>query len=403
MQVLITDGNQRSTLAVTRSLGRRGIGVLVGEENKTSLASSSRYCSTHITYPSAYKDSRRFCHFLLEFLQRGSVDMVIPMTDVTTYLMTLEGKKFEQYAKFVTPSFDIFDFISNKWAVLKHAEEIGIPIPKTFFIEGTGELVEILDRLSYPVVVKAARSWVIRGNGWLRTSVNYAGSEQELLRLYRKDEYVRYPSLVQERVIGPGMGLFVLFNHGELVAVFSHKRLREKPPSGGVSVLRESIPVDASLKEYAVKLLQPLGWHGVAMMEYKLDQRTGRPVLIEVNGRFWGSLELAIKSGVDFPYLLYQLGIGSAVEVPRTYQIGVKSRWLLGDLDHLLLRLIKKEQHLNLTEGFPSRIKTLLQFMKFYETGLNDKILALKDPGPFLYEASHYFTNFYTREKAVNE
>src|SRR5205085_6819270 len=98
--------------------------------------------------------------------------------------------------------------------------------------------------------------------------------------------------------------VFALFDRGALVADFAHRRLREKPPAGGASVLSESAPVDPCLREQVVRLLGSIGWHGVAMVEYKHDLRSGATVLMEVNGRFWGSLQLAVDAGVDFPFLL---------------------------------------------------------------------------------------------------
>src|SRR5262249_38745780 len=149
------------------------------------------------------------------------------------------------------------------------------------------------------------------------------------------------PSLVQQRIVGPGVGVFVLFDRGEIVADFAHRRLREKPPSGGASVLSESAPVDRALRDDARRLLGPLQWHGVAMLEYKQDQAGGGSYLMEVNGRFWGSLQLAIDAGVDFPHLACQLATGQRPAIDRPYAIGVKNRWLAGDLDHLLLRLFR--------------------------------------------------------------
>jgi predicted ATP-grasp superfamily ATP-dependent carboligase len=403
MPVFVTDGDQRATLAVTRSLGRRGIEVLVGEERASSLSSSSRYCTEHVTYPSPLHSPDRFYHFFLEFLQKTSVDVVLPITDLTTHLVLPHKKEIEQHTRLPMPHFEAFDFVSNKWKVLQHAEEIGIPIPKTYFVEGIESLPAIRDQIEYPVVVKGGRSRIRTEKGWLLTNVHYAKSPEELIQLYRGEQYLQYPSLIQERILGPGLGLFVLFNQGELVTVFSHKRLREKPPSGGVSVLRESIPVHPDLREQAVRLFQPLRWHGVAMMEYKLDQRTGRAVLIEINGRFWGSLDLAIAAGVDFPYLLYRVAVREDIDAPQAYRVSVKSRWLLGDLDHLLLRLFRKDQDLNLPEGSPSRIGALLRFLKFYEPGLYYEVLSLRDLRPFIYEVSQYLRSFNGKREAIKE
>jgi len=403
MRVFVTDGDQRATLAVTRSLGKRGIEVLVGEEHEKSLASSSRYCAEHITYPSPHKHLEDFCEFLLDFSRKASVDIVLPITDATTYLTSFHKKELEQYTRLPIPEFKTFDFVSNKWMLLRYAQDVGIPIPTTYFIDGLQSLSAILNQLEYPIVVKGGRSRIPLGEGWILTNVHYVASEEELLQLYRQKRYLRYPSLVQERIVGPGMGLFVLFNHGELVTTFSHRRLREKPPSGGISVLRESTPVCPDLMDQAVRLLRPLGWHGVAMLEYKLDERTAQPILMEVNGRFWGSLDLAIASGMDFPYLLYKMAIGDDIEVPEAYHVGVKSRWLLGDLDHLLTRLFRKDQELNLPKGFPSKIKTLLQFLKFYEPRLHYEILSLSDPRPFIYELRQYLAQLHSQNGTFNE
>ena len=390
MKVLVTDGDQRPSLAVTRSLGKRGIEVLVGEEKKDSLASYSKYCSGRVVYPSPYNNPEGFNQFLMEFVRQARIDMVVPITDVAMHLVSQYKKDLQNFTKLPIPEFEAFDFASNKSSLLKYAREQGIPIPNTYFIEGPDSLKAALNQVTYPVVVKPGRSRIPTEGGWIHTQVHYAESEEELIRLYETQPYLRFPSMIQERITGPGVGLFVLFNRGELVTAFSHRRLKEKPPSGGVSVLCESIPVDPNLKEQAVGLFKSLGWHGVAMMEYKLDQRTGTPLLMEVNGRFWGSLQLAIDAGMDFPYLLFRLATEGRVEAPQSYRVGVKSRWLLGDLDHLILRIFKKDQDLHLPSGFPSRTKTLIQFLKFYQPGLHDEILSLKDPRPFLYELKEY-------------
>jgi len=162
------------------------------------------------------------------------------------------------------------------------------------------------------------------------TVVQYVYSRTDLAQLYKDTAYLAsYPSLIQERIVGPGMGVFVLCDRGQLVATFAHRRVREKPPSGGQSVLCESVALDPRLTNEAKRLLEPLGWHGVAMLEYKQDCRTARTVLMEVNGRFWGSLQLAVDAGVDFPYLCCQLAMGYPLSLPPAYRIGVKSRWLL--------------------------------------------------------------------------
>jgi predicted ATP-grasp superfamily ATP-dependent carboligase len=391
MKAFVTDGDERPALAITRSLGRRGVSVLVGEEHPVSLASSSKYCVRHVTYPSPYRDPEAFRHFLIGFIKREKVDVIVPVTDVTTHSISLNQEELKGHSAIAAPPFGAFEFVANKWGLLQHAAKCGIPIPRTDFVDGITGLKDQVDQLEYPAVVKPVRSRILTNRGWLRASVHYAHSKLDLWRLYHENEYLASsPSLIQERIAGPGMGIFVLFDHGRLVAGFGHRRLREKPPSGGVSVLRESVPLDPHLRDHALRLLAPLGWHGVAMMEYKQDRRTGKLFLMEVNGRFWGSLQLAIDAGVDFPYLLHQLALGHRLEVPQVYRVGVKSRWLLGDLDHLLLRLFKANRDLHLPDSAPSKLRTLSNFLKLVEPGLRYEVVDHKDLRPFLYELYQY-------------
>src|SRR5258708_15412195 len=137
-------------------------------------------------------------------------------------------------------------------------------------------------------------------------------------------------------------------------------------------------------------MLGALGWHGVAMMEYKEDRRPGELVLMEVNGRFWGSLELAVEAGVDFPFLTFQLAQGIRPAAPPAYSVGVKNRWLLGDVDHLMLRLARSAQALDLPDGAPSTARTLLNFLKVVEPQHPYEVLSATDWKPFAHELWHY-------------
>jgi predicted ATP-grasp superfamily ATP-dependent carboligase len=389
MKAFVTDGSQRPALAITRSLGRRGISVLVGDERPASLASSSKYCSGHVTYPSPYRTPDAFDRFLSELVARERVDVVIPVTDVTTHAVATGRESLTRDSALAAPSLAAFDFISDKWNVVERAARYGIPTPRTYFVDGVAGLRAVLDRVEYPAVVKPVRSRIRAADGWASTSVQYAWSASDLSRLYRETDYLSsYPSLIQERIVGPGVGVFVLCRHGQVVCAFAHRRLREKPPSGGVSVLCESAALDPELRDQAMRLLGPLGWHGVAMIEYKQDRRTGRFYLMEVNGRFWGSLQLAIDAGVDFPYLSFQLAAGGPVEPPATYKVGVRSRWLLGDLDHLWLRLSRSDR--DLPPGTPSKPAALLEFLKFVAPGLRYDVISRDDPQPMLYELQQY-------------
>jgi predicted ATP-grasp superfamily ATP-dependent carboligase len=386
MNVFVTDGNQRAALAITRSLGRRGMSVVVGEEDPTFLAGTSRYCARRVVYPSPYQDPEAFERFMSRLVVRERLDVVIPVSDVTTHAIAKNQDELRAHAALAVPPFDAFERLTDKASLMQWARRCGIPIPVTHVVDGIAALRSIQDQIAFPVVVKSTRSRIRTPNGWLGGGVHYVSNQTELRKTYAERSYLTsYPSLIQERIVGAGMGVFVLCDRGRVKTVFQHLRVREQPPSGGVSVLAESQPVEATLREQATRLLEPLGWHGVAMLEYKRDDRTGTPVLMEVNGRFWGSLQLAIDSGVDFPLMSCELALGRRVSLPASYLVGHRTRWWVGDLDHLLLRLRDRSD-----AGGPSKLRSILEFVRSSAPGIRNEIMRVDDPLPACRELWHF-------------
>ncbi len=391
MRVLVTDGNERAALAVTRALGREQVEVFVGAESPRSLAGFSRYCRKRIVYPSPYQQPERFVTCLLEAVRAHQIDALFPISDIAMHVLGPEKSRFKLQTHIPTPSAEVFQEISDKYRLMRQAVVEGVSIPDTIFVPD-GDLDAVSERITeFPVVVKPGCSLVKEGSRWTKTSVCYAESREELARLYRDRAYLRQPSLIQRRVIGEGQGLFVLMQEGKPLGMFAHRRVRERPPSGGVSVLRESISLPKTMVESTLKLLQRVKWHGVAMVEFKVDAVSKRPLLMEINGRFWGSLQLAVDAGINFPFLLLNMAMRRPETVHKNgYRIGVKSRWLLGDLDQLLMRLTKNNRSLNLPPDAPSKFRALMSFCRFFERDLFYEIEDLDDLGPSGFEIMQY-------------
>ncbi|MBE0604493.1 MAG: ATP-grasp domain-containing protein [Deltaproteobacteria bacterium] len=221
--------------------------------------------------------------------------------------------------------------------------------------------------------------------------MHYANDQGALGEILSLETFRNYPFLIQKRVYGPGIGLFLLTRNGEVLAGFAHRRIREKPPSGGVSVLSESVEFPKEAGEAAMRILGKVRWTGVAMVEFKEDRETGVARLLEVNARFWGSLQLAVTSGVDFPYLLYRMATSEPLEKNPPYAVGVRSRWELGDLDHLLIRLLKYRSNSNLPPHLPGRGAALKEFVfDFFRPSVRNEICRRGDAKPFLHEMKWY-------------
>jgi len=389
--VLITDGNERSALAATRALGRCGIPVYVGADSPASLAGCSRYCAGTFEYPSPWKYPQEYTASVLQSAKRFDVAVLLPMTDVAVELIGSRSQDLEGTVAIPIPSLSQYRHLSNKYELTHWAMMNGVPVPETLFLHD-GAVEKMLDHITqWPVIVKPGSSLLNRNGRWVKTSVHMARNTDELLHLYEEHWYLKQPSLIQQRIVGEGQGLFGLFSQGRPLALFAHRRLREKPPGGGVSVLRESIPLAQPVTDYAVKILQSAQWHGVAMVEFKVDRESGVPYLIEVNGRFWGSLQLAIDAGVNFPWLTYQLAAAGRLESAETsYRVGVKSRWFLGDLDQLLLRLWKSDEQLGLAPGSPTKGRAVRDFFTWTDPLTRPEVFRLGDMRPALYEFHSY-------------
>jgi predicted ATP-grasp superfamily ATP-dependent carboligase len=396
MKILVTDGNTRPALAITRALGREGHEVIVGAEKHPSLASSSRFCSSRLTYSDPREKPLGFDAEILAFIKRAKPDVVLPVTEITTLLIMENYDHLKQYCSIPFPKFEYIDRAANKLEVMQLAERLEIPIPKTVYLNDPDDLeskISSCAAIGYPIVIKPARSRVRIENGWQSGGVRYAYDGADL-RTYLNSEksILQYPLLLQERIYGDAVGVFLCFNKGETVAAFCHRRLREKPPSGGVSVLRESIPLRPELRDYSEKLLRALNWRGVAMIEFKQDNRTGEFNLMEINGRFWGSLQLAIDAGVNFPSMLVSIASGQHNEPVNDYAVGVKTRWFWGDVDALLARLLKSDKKLQLPPAHPTRMRTIFDFFHFWGRDLFYEVEDFSDAGPWLFETRNWFS-----------
>lgn len=384
MSVLVTPGNLRSALAVTRSLGRHGVAVVVADDRRRSLAGASRYCRATLVVPSPVRDGEAYVRAIKREVERGQHRIVIPTDDVSLSLLTAARFRFDGLTVLPLPGAEIVQLAHDKGALMALAEEKGIPAPRTIVVRGRADLEQALRRIGLPAVVKARVSRLAVNGQW-RTAPGtyYVHTPTELEAACRAvSQTIPYP-MVQEYIPGEGRGIFVLMNRGRLRAAFAHRRLREKPPSGGVSVLSESVPVDPKLLEHTEVVLEALKWHGVAMVEFKRDARDGVSRLLEINGRFWGSLQLAVDAGVDFPTLLYRLVMEGDVEPVLTYDVGVRLRWWLGDLDSLLLRLREKGD-------MAQRRQAITDFLR--PTGRNTRaeLLRRDDPAPAGMELAQY-------------
>jgi len=358
MSVFVTDSDARQVLAIIRSLGKKGIKVTGGEYKKLSIGFFSKYCDRKVLYPSPLKDPELFKKSLLRYVANNEVDVLFPISISAVYTVSRSLDVFSQYTSVPIPPYETVMKAVDKALTAKTAE--AIPRPKTYMPKKISEVSTLAKKVDYPIVVKPRVSSGSRG-------LKYATKPAELLYHFKTTAKKYGFPLVQEYIPGNEIyGVSALLNKDSKPrAVFVYKRIRQFPITGGPSTYRISVS-RPSLAKLGLKLLEEMRWYGVAMVEFKVDVRDGKPKLIEVNPRFWGSLSLAIAAGVDFPYLLYKMAVEGDVQRTFNYKVGVKARYLLfGDVFHLM--------------ASPSRPKLLPEFVKFCERDLSYDILSSDD------------------------
>ena len=382
-RVLVLDANQRSALAVTRSLGKKGVPVFTAEESSNALAGASRYSHQYLEYPSPRQLPDQFVDVLSKLVKQHRVDILMPMTELTTELLLSHENTFHGV---IIPSSDLttVNSLANKCALMRMAEELGVPIPITWHADDPDSLPVELDDLIYPLILKPGKSWLLHQEKWSRAAVRLV-QDSSTARTILNDEsaFRAHPFILQEYVPGHGAGVFALYDHGKPLAFFAHNRLREKPPSGGVSVLSESTSVDPRLLKHTRALLDKANWHGIAMVEFKVAE-DGTPYLMEINTRFWGSLQLAIDAGVDFPWLLYQLACNEQPDPITGFKTGIRLRWILGDIDNLYLTLR------NSGYSFTEKLKAMHHFLTPSPFKTRHEVNRLDDFAPAWYELKQY-------------
>jgi predicted ATP-grasp superfamily ATP-dependent carboligase len=384
--VLVTDGEQRSALAAVRSLGRAGHRVLVCSPRRLCMAGASRFCVRHRQAPDPLSDPAGFVASVIDLIRSTNVEVILPMTEASLLAVLPERERFAG-VRIPFPDLKRFVAICDKAAVTAAAERVGIRVPRQLVLAAPSLAPAEAAELRFPLVIKPARSVSGEAGSRAKHGVVHARDAGSLAAILKVLPAAAFPALLQERIVGPGVGIFLLLRDGEPAAAFAHRRIREKPPSGGVSVYRESIPLDAGLLEQSVALLRHFDWDGVAMVEYKVDEGTGMPYIMEINGRFWGSLQLALDAGVDFPRLLVD---GGSNPLNDGYAAGVRSRWEWGDVDHLLARLRRSPEFLALPEGAPSRGRAVVDFLRAFAPPARPEVFRWSDPRPFLQESADW-------------
>jgi predicted ATP-grasp superfamily ATP-dependent carboligase len=305
IRVLVTDGDQKHSLGIVRALGRGGFKVGVIVSRKNSLCSFSKYCvSEHLVVAQENSD---YINGLINVYLESSYDVLLPVGSFANFVCIQFRQLLEKSGVRVSlPPTDSFYTAFSKELTAATAMQLGIDSPRTWYFSSLDELESFQYNFTNKIVIKARLEMGANVVKYVTTKSEFVRVFKALCNEYNWTKASEFP-LVQEFIDGPGRGFFALFKDGSPVKVFQHLRLREYPVTGGMSVAAK-YDYSIDVEEKGLQLLRSLNWNGIAMVEFK-EEISGKLYLLEINPKFWGSIELAIYCGANFPvdYVLLSL------------------------------------------------------------------------------------------------
>jgi predicted ATP-grasp superfamily ATP-dependent carboligase len=332
--VLLTYGWVRSSYSALRNLNKHGLKVVVSDSSSIGMSQFSRYSSGFKKYTSHYKDESKFISDILDICSSKEIKFILPSHNETE-IIARHRHKFSDNLVSMIPDESHCRMFNNKSDTYDYVSKIGITVPERIKYDAPDLIFQLLKNKGVEkTVIK-----LLTGNSG--KGVFYGKSPEHTQRIVKKliKQYQlvpsRYPQ-IEVYVEGQGYGCSVLYSNGKFIANFTHRRLRDKIETGGTSTYREAAVHEGI--EAATKLIfDSLSWNGLAMCEFKVCPETGKFWFIEVNPRMWGSISLAIESGVQFPYLSWLCatqGASQAIDYHASCKVNLnwKARWLLGDV-----------------------------------------------------------------------
>jgi len=378
---LILGDEPRIVIPIARSLHRQGIPVLAAAFGASARAVRSRAVQQFFRIDQG--DSHVAVQSVLDLLRRFSIDWVIPSNDSALSFLAAHFDELRTVSMLACPHPTAAAIVLDKQQTMRAAAECGIGIPNSYRFPTLADLRNARASIRFPVIAKPFNKEVDAAFK-IRYYLDFAPLERD----YLNDAAYGARYLLQEYAEGEGAGIELLMAGGQPSLLFAHRRLLEYPSTGGVSVVAAADPLIPELVESSVRLLNHIGWEGVAMVEFRYDRAMRRATLLEINGRYWGSLGLSAAAGVDFPFAAWQAAHRLPVTASRDYQPGIQARWTCGMLlrTHDLFR--RKDDGM----PRPSPWREMFRGVHAFRPGVRDMLWSWKDPRPALDETRRVFT-----------
>jgi predicted ATP-grasp superfamily ATP-dependent carboligase len=300
-------------------------------DRKATPGGRSRWASRDARVAGHATGTDGFAQALLHDLDRDPTDVIVPVTDASVHAVRTRRSEFEARTAVALADEPALGTAVDKSLTVALARSLDIPVPKGIQVDQSSDLTRVADVIGYPAVVKPSLSWTDRSTLFGRLECRAVLNRRELQSAVKQLLDAGCPPLVQGWLPGAREAVSLLYAKGSVHARFAQRTERTSPALGGNSVMRVSTATPRDITDAAERLIRSMGLEGYSEVEFRRDHR-GRAVLMEVNPRLSASVELAVRSGVDFPSLLVAWATGKDIPTVSEYRTGVRLRWLGGDL-----------------------------------------------------------------------
>jgi predicted ATP-grasp superfamily ATP-dependent carboligase len=363
---LLTDAEQRSTLAAARAIAGYGYEVAAAGSDRGSLAHLSRACSKRLIVPRPDKEPDAFVDAIQQILEHHSYAGVITATEASLLALSAGRERIERLVRLGLPPHEVVVRTLDKTAFAEAAAAAGAPGPAGIVCDSIAEGMHALREVGFPAVVKPATSLVRTDDAVWRQEARIVGSESEFMRTHRRfgSRFI-VQQLLPEATIWSCSGLAV---DGRLRALTPVRYIRTWPPRAGSASYAETVPPFDTMPQRVEAVLNAIGWQGLFELEFL---ESGPDVYtLDLNPRLHGWFTLSLHAGADplRPWCEWLLN----GEVPPELVVatpGVKYSWEEGELGTMLWNLRHGRLRAALAVARPQR-------------GVVYAISDASDPGP---------------------
>lgn len=384
-------------LTVIRELARHGVPVHGIGRNRHALGRSSRYLTSFSLRP----EGRALAEWLPERIFHTGARALFAISEDDLVALAAFPAEIEG-CQILTPRKPQLDLVLDKGRTLALAAGCGIDVPESWQPVAGENFAQYAETLSFPVVAKwadpPAMAGILAQHELPLIKAEHAATQEALLAILNRYAPLREWPIVQPFCPGFGLGQMLHMAGTQASLTFQHRRIHEWPPEGGVSTLCESLPLDRHTQQMAKSegLLRAIGWTGPAMVEYRHDPQTGKFWLMEVNGRFWGSLPLAYHCGAEFAWEQYRHEIlGETENVPRALAQR-RARFMIPETRRLFHILFGSHPIPNFHR---TRIADLIRYITgFFDPQMRYFVFTPDDPRPFFHDLGGVIRKILRRE-----